>query len=227
MFTFSYKPYAAIIGDIVDSRGLRDRKTTQEKLVGVLNEINDIYSHDISSRFMVTLGDEFQGLLHNGAHIIEALEKIERDLFPVKARFGIGIGEIVTEIKYDSPFGADGSAYYNARKIIDMLKTFEKKKMGPKPNIGVEIESHDEMTMLINSVFSQNTIIKAKITPRQREVINVYLNCGGTQNSAAQILGISQSTVQKALNASGYYTCYHALQSVTKVIEQIMENYNV
>lgn len=47
---------------------------------------------------MITLGDEFQGLLNNPAYAIEIVKYIQRELYPVKLRFGIGIGEISTEI---------------------------------------------------------------------------------------------------------------------------------
>ena len=52
--------YIAIIGDIKDSKKLNDRKKIQEKLQKVLNEVNQKYYEDISSNFMITLGDEFQ-----------------------------------------------------------------------------------------------------------------------------------------------------------------------
>ena len=227
MTSFCFKPYIAIIGDLIDSRRLQDRKTVQEKLTNILNNTNEIYSRDLGSRFMITLGDEFQGLMQNGNHFIEILEKIERDIYPIKIRFGIGVGEITTEIDFSSPFGADGSAYYNARNMIDTLKTIEKRKMKPMLNIGIKIENHDSMTALINSIFSQNTIIKSKWTTRQREIVYAYVKCGGTQDAAAQVLGINQATVQKALQASGYYTSQYALRSVNEVLVQIMENYCV
>ena len=227
MTSFSFKPYVAIIGDLIDSRRLQDRKTVQEKLSNVLNDTNKIYSSDLCSKFMITLGDEFQGLMQKGNHVIDILEKIERDIYPIRVRFGIGVGEITTEIDSSSPFGADGSAYYNARYMIDALKTVKKKKMKPMLNIGIKIENHDSMTALINSIFSQNAIIKSKWTTRQREIVYAYVKCGGTQDAAGKMLGINQSTVQKALQASGYYTSQYALRSVTDVLVQIMENYCV
>ena len=62
-FFFNFNPYIAIIGDIKNSKELEDRKNIQVKLKTVLNEVNEKYKLVISAKFMITLGDEFQGLL--------------------------------------------------------------------------------------------------------------------------------------------------------------------
>ncbi|WP_051926192.1 SatD family protein [Carnobacterium jeotgali] len=58
-------PYAAIIGDIKDSRKIADRKEVQEQFHSILQIINEKYAEDIASNFIITLGDSFQGLLKN------------------------------------------------------------------------------------------------------------------------------------------------------------------
>ncbi|NLE83252.1 MAG: hypothetical protein GX603_01905, partial [Chloroflexi bacterium] len=55
----------AIIGDIIKSKALADRRKTQESLYGVLQQINQRYAEVLASKFTVTLGDEFQGVLTN------------------------------------------------------------------------------------------------------------------------------------------------------------------
>ena len=47
---------------------------------------------------MITLGDEFQGLLKNGSAAVFIIDKIEREMYPIKFRFGLGVGEITTDI---------------------------------------------------------------------------------------------------------------------------------
>ena len=223
MFIYPTGIYIAIIGDIIGSKKLSDRNIIQKQLNETLNNVNIIYNKYISSIFMITLGDEFQGLLKYGSPICEIIDKIERDVYPIELRFGIGVGEITTTIDFNSSLGADGPAYYFARKVINDLKLNEKKKMMPKSSIGIEIENNITATALINSIFSQNTIIKSRWTKRQKEILNVLLNSNGTQNSVALKLGINQSNVQKAIQASGYYTYKHAQQVVDKVLMQISE----
>ncbi|MGB4438298.1 MAG: SatD family protein, partial [Sedimentibacter sp.] len=56
-------PYIAIIGDIVNSKKIDNRNDVQIKLKSLLKRIDEKYTDDIASDFMITLGDEFQGLL--------------------------------------------------------------------------------------------------------------------------------------------------------------------
>ena len=189
--------------------------------------MNNLYKRDISSKFMITLGDEFQGLMHRFSHVMDVLDRIESEMYQIRVRFGIGIGDVTTVINYDSPFGSDGPAYYNARRIVDKLKENEKKKMGSKSNIGIEVEGCDTVSALFNSIFSQNTIIKSKWTKRQREIIRAFIENSFKQSNAAAALGINQSSIHKALQTSGYYTCQLAVQSITDVMELLMEKNDV
>jgi len=222
-----YKPFFAIIGDIIDSKKIQDRLKVQHDMTTVLNLINEKYSQSISSKFMITLGDEFQGLLNRGEYIAEIVDTIEREMHPIGLRFGVGVGSITTKINYDMPVGADGPAYYNARKMIEHLKNSRNKKKEIKTNIGIEIENGFYLSELINSIFSINTIIKSRWTPRQREIINTYIKCDEVQGSTAASLGINQSNVQKALKISGFYEYHRAYKSITKVLSAFEENCNV
>jgi hypothetical protein len=217
---FSYNPLVAIIGDIKGSKKLEDRRVTQKRLKGVLDQINIDYQKDIASKFMITLGDEFQGLLTVGSSAIIIVDRIEREMYPVRLRFGIGVGEITTEININMPLGADGPAYYNARKAIDELKALENKKMVSKSSIRIGIQGYDGISELTNSIFSLLTAIKETWTPRQVEIINSYLKTG-TQIEAARLLNIDQSTVQKALSSSNYYHYRDAIETVAKALSGV------
>ena len=108
---FDYKPLVAIIGDIKSSKQLENRRSVQARFKEVLDSINNEYRDDIASKFMITLGDEFQGLLKNGSAAVFIIDKIEREMYPIKFRFGLGVGEITTDINSNMPLGADGPAY--------------------------------------------------------------------------------------------------------------------
>lgn len=226
-FSFSFTPYIAVIGDIVESKRIKERKAVQQKLGVVLHEINERYTGDVASRFMITLGDEFQGLLQAGTHTMEIIERIERQMHPTRMRFGIGVGEITTDINPELPLGADGSAYYNARKMVNELKAAEKQKMASKLNMKIKIEEYVGISELINTIFSLNTVLKEKWTDRQLEVIDTYLMDAGTQIEVAQRLGIHQSNVQKALSNSNFYTYQRAVDTVTKILSNIKEKHDV
>ena len=53
LFSFSNHTYAAILGDIKDSRKLDTRKQIQKNLNHILNQLNTEYSFDISAKFTI------------------------------------------------------------------------------------------------------------------------------------------------------------------------------
>jgi len=224
---FNYRPFFAIIGDIIESKKIQNRLQVQYDMTTKLNLINEKYAQCISSKFMITLGDEFQGLLNSGEYITEIVDTIEREMHPIGLRFGIGVGSITTNINYDIPVGADGPAYYNARKMVEHLKKSRNKKMEIKSNIGIEVEDGLYLSELINSIFSMSTVIKSRWTSRQREIIKAYIKCDEVQGPAAALLGINQSNVQKALKISGFYEYQRAYKSIERVLSAFKENCDV
>ncbi len=225
---FNFNPYIAIIGDIKKSKQVIDRKSVQLKLKGILSEINQIYSDDVASRFMITLGDEFQGLLRCGDNIMNIINEIESKMYPVEIRFGIGIGEITTDIDEEVPLGADGPAYYNARYAIESLKNSEKKNKKAKSDIMVKLGIENEMAeKMLNTILSLLTVIKNNWTKRQREVVCDYFAYRDSQMKVANRLGINQSSVQKNLSNADYYSFKEAVSTVSSILSEILRRENV
>lgn len=118
--------YVAIIGDIIDSKKIKNRNEVQQKLKHVLSKINPSYDDIIAANFIISLGDEFQGLLCQQEKVFEIVNDIEMNMFPIKIRFGISVGKIDTDILKNNTLEIAGPAYYNARKSISILN--KKKK---------------------------------------------------------------------------------------------------
>ena len=221
-FLINYQPYIAIIGDIKGSKAIKNRKEVQENLAMVLNEINDHYSDDIASRFMITLGDEFQGLLLNGTSVMKIISRIEGRLDPVKLRFGIGVGEITTKINPYMAIGADGPGYHKARAAIEYLKENEKRKQSSVSDIRLEVEGENqEPQMFINTILGLMAALKASWTKRQREIIQDMLEHRDNQTETAKRLNIKQPTVSKVLVTGNYYAYEGAFDTVEKVLGEI------
>ena len=131
--------YYAIIGDIKRSKKIENRCEIQEKLKKILDNVNSIYNNDISAKFLITLGDEFQGLLEITAPILEIIKYIQREIYPIKLRFGVGIGNVSTLINHEAAIGADGPAFYAAREMIDFLREQEKKLKKQAADIQISV----------------------------------------------------------------------------------------
>lgn len=223
LFNFSYKPYIAIIGDIKNSKKIEDRSKIQEQLNRTLDKINQNYKSDISSKFIITLGDEFQGLLENGSNILHIIETIQWDMYPIVIRFGIGVGAVTTDINSAMSIGADGPTYYMARQAIEFLKENEQKNKTYLSNIRVEVdEDTNEVADIINTILSLLTVLKENWTERQREIILDFLKHQDGQEKTAKRLGIVQSTVQRGLKNGNYYSYKEAIDTVNKVFSKII-----
>lgn len=227
-YCFNFNPYIAVIGDIIKSRKIANRNEIQAKLKKTLQKINQKYNDDIASNFMITIGDEFQGLLKNGKNLIKIISEIEIAMLPIQIRFGIGIGKIDTEINKDMPLGADGPAYHNARQMIEELKSRDKKYETNHSNIMICSQgNHAQTDTLLNTILSLCSAIKSKWTPRQIEIISCYIDSDKNQYKAAENLGIRQSSVNKSLNNSNFYTYEKAMDTVSSVLSEIKEQKNV
>lgn len=116
--------YLVLIGDMEDSRHIKDRHEAQNHFKSACNKINKGRKHyGVVSPFMVTLGDEFQGVLMNPHRLWEVIAHLELEMFKIcQFRFSIGFGEISTELSSRSSLGMDGPAFYLAREGIESLR---------------------------------------------------------------------------------------------------------
>lgn len=225
MFDFcNCNSYIAIIGDIKESKNLEERKKVQLKLNAILDRINHEYESFISAKFMITLGDEFQGLLCSGKKVIDIAEEIQREMYPVNIRFGIGFGAITTDINSEMAIGADGPAYYKAREAIQQLKKNEQKSKTQSSDIRVELaDDKHSISVMLNTILTMMVVIKTSWSERQREIIFEFDKHKGSQTECAKRLEISQSSVQRSLTKGNYYAYRQAKETVQNVLEEIGE----
>lgn len=208
------KEYIAIIGDIYDSRLIRNREEVQKRLLRILDSINKRYKKELASEFSISMGDSFQGLLEINAPFMEIIFDIELEFFPVQLRFGIGIGEITTSIDPMNSQLNDGPAYHHAREAIERIEQGEQQYATRKTNILLSDQNDDASDKLINAILALNTAIKSKWSDRQKEIIKTYLNSNENQYDTARTLGIGQSSVSKALKSTNFYTYKSSLEDI-------------
>ena len=207
--------YTVIIGDIVGSKGLTNRKQVQSGFRQILEEMNSKYAKDIASKFTITLGDEFQGLLKRSDHAIRIILEIEKAMNPVKMRFGVGIGEISTAINFEQSSEIDGPAYHRARAMGEYLEANENQHFRPAGNILISSkEENKEIDQLINSLLSVTSVLKLNWTSKQKEIIKNYHLAEENQSKAAERLGIGQSSVSRALSNANYATYQSAMNTI-------------
>jgi hypothetical protein len=183
--------YVAIIGDLIRSREFDDRSHIQTRLEDTLQTISHEYADDIHAKFIITIGDEFQGLVKRTFPLQDFLrlfnESFGKD-FPT--RFGIGLGKIITQLKYEA-IGMDGSSFHHARAALNDAK---------KQSQSIVFKGF-EMNTSINAFYQFVHNIESNWNERQREVIALYRKIGN-QVSVAHKLEITKQSVNDILNAS-------------------------
>lgn len=115
--------YITIIFDIKKSRELSNRNTVQEILIATLKKCNAEFKDIIISPFLITLGDEWQGLLKECADYNKIISFF-RDNLPSNIEFytGVGIGTVTVHNFELTVNQLDGPSFHLARKAIKYAK---------------------------------------------------------------------------------------------------------
>lgn len=179
--------YLALIGDIVDSKVLKNRSHTQQQLEAVCRQLNNGKRAPLVSPFTVTLGDEFQALFSGPASLWQSIFTIEAHMHPVALRFGMGIGDISTRINTESAIGMDGPAFYLAREAIDNLK---------KDNMCYGIKGFREHETLLEHTLNLITHERLSWNKNRLDILSLLLGQEKVSD-IAKALAISEQAVYK------------------------------
>lgn len=114
--------YLTIICDIKNSKKLKNRENVQHKLIDMLKETNKNFEKQIVSPFLITIGDEWQGLMIYPCDYISIINFFNEKLNDIDFYCGIGIGEISIHDFELTVNQLDGPAFYLARKAINIAK---------------------------------------------------------------------------------------------------------
>lgn len=196
--------YLALIGDLKNSRQIAERAQAQKEVQRALAQINETYPSLFASRLTLTLGDEFQALIHPGqGGLMRMMDELEARLLPFPFRVGLGFGGILTDIDSSVSIGADGEAYWRAREAIGYVHANES---------GGKIRTHclgfsAERDELLNALMEASDTLKSGWTALQRQTFSLLTLEGiytpvFDQKKFAASIGISESSLTKRLNAS-------------------------
>ena len=196
--------YIALIGDIIESKKIQDRAQVQQQLLRLMKELNWQYQDYLISPFTVTTGDEFQALFSPNSYMFQIIDQLSVAFSPYEIRFGIGVGEMVTEINKEQSIGSDGPAYWLAREAINHIH--DKNDYGIN-HISVFL-ADEEVTWTVNAMLAPGSFIQSKWTDVHYDVLkqllteNIYDETF-SHKEIARLLGITPSAFNKRIKASG------------------------
>lgn len=196
--------YYALIGDIIGSKRLtpEQRAEAQAKLSAALQQVGTERSEEVAAKFIITLGDEFQGLMHGTGDPVSAALAVLHALRPYEIRIAVGCGDIVTPINREAAIGADGPAFHNARRMIEAMK--------PRHGARLRFALPDADTEdCVNTVSALCDRLLITCTDKQEELVYAMLTSRITgekltQTELARAAGVGQSTVNSQLASAGF-----------------------
>lgn len=117
--------YMTIICDIKNSCQLDNRESVQMQLIRTLKEVNKKYASFIAAPFIITLGDEWQGLMNLQCNYHEIIAFFQDRMSGIKFYTGIGIGEVTISNFELTVNQLDGPSFHKARKAIGLAKQLD------------------------------------------------------------------------------------------------------
>ncbi len=195
--TIRNQPCIALIADMVKSRELprSQRADVQVSFSEFISELNRKYRHAILARFVITLGDEFQGLLSDPTVIPDLMWDLNYKFQPRPLRVGVGFGLIDTPIGRNA-INIDGPALHQARNAIDFAKK-EKLLGGVFSGFG---ETDDSAFNGFARLLQHH---RSRLKRQQRRVMEL-LRQSLTQTAIAEELGVSRQAVSLYARAAGW-----------------------
>ena len=183
-----------MIGDVIASRGIKDREEFRKKLEKACLDINRTFARDIYADFKILKGiDEIEGVLMNIANVYKIMDTMLDELYPQSMRFVIVFDQIDTALKSREVSRMDGPAFH---KASDTIKDLKGSRLMFRLSTGDEILDK-AIAGEINLIF----ILKKGWSSRQRRILREYMKTG-TQEVVAKALDITQQAVSKAMKRS-------------------------
>ncbi|HXZ02499.1 MAG TPA: SatD family protein [Stellaceae bacterium] len=188
--------YISLIGDIVGSRQIPggQRARLQQRFQALIGNLNAKYRQYLASQFIITLGDEFQGLLSKAAPIPDIVWDLEEELQDREFRLGFGIGVLYTPLQ-EYAINLDGPTLHNARAAIDVAKS--------GLELGGVFRGFGKLDTILDGIARMLWFHRSRLTRQQRRIVHL-LRQGMTHTQIAGRLRVSRQAISKQAQASGW-----------------------
>ncbi|MFQ5709773.1 MAG: SatD family protein [bacterium] len=210
--------YVAVIGDLVGSRSLSrpERIEVQERFQESLDRVNGEFKDQIAALFLITAGDETQGILKGPGCCYRVVRQIQLDLAPTRIIFGLGYAPLTTALG-EYAIGADGPAFHRAREALETAKR-ERKAYGKSIEREVLFFSENPARdKLVNALFLALAVIKSHWTEKQSKVLSL-LEQNKTPPVVADFLKMPLSNVSRTVDKTHFREFEYLVESLESLL---------
>ncbi len=200
--------YAALIGDVVDSRKSPNRKELQKCLLVEIRKLNKFAGKAFLSPLALTAGDEVQVVLNEPEKIVDIVVGLSDAVAPETLIFGLGYGALSTEVD-PNVARMDGPCLHRARAALREAQTggmwLAARGFG---------EAEDRIiSSLLNLIFA----VRGRWTSKQRK----YAQAARTkpQKDVAAEFGRVPATVSESLKAAFFSVVLEGEKEARRILE--------
>ncbi|KGN33131.1 hypothetical protein N802_13845 [Knoellia sinensis KCTC 19936] len=193
----------ALIGDVVASRSVKDRRGLHRAVEAALAETNDRVDH--VEPLEITVGDEFQGVYPHLGAALEAALRTRLALRPsAESRYGLGRGATTT---LDKARGIkDGPAWWAAREaIVEVERQAERGALAlvhTAYRLSEDERDDHGVVHAVNAALHCQDHMVGSLSERSGRLLRGLLD-GMTQRELATTEGITPSAVSQRVRADG------------------------
>jgi hypothetical protein len=186
--------YAALIGDLVGSKGLPDRAALQKRLQSQFKSLNrQLGRQSLAAPLAFTAGDEFQALLLRPQAGATIAFELADALHPVRITFGLGWGGLSTALGTDVG-SLDGPCFHRARAAQETASGQGQWLVAS--GFGESIDS------AVSALFLLMDVIRRGWTDKQAQYVRAAR--GQIQKEVAGRFGVSPSVISESLQAASF-----------------------
>ena len=206
---------AAVIGDVVGSRGATDRARLHEHLAAAIAEVNEEFGPSVPLR--ITVGDEYQGIFATIGDALAATLRVRLAMLPeYDVRHGVGWGDV--EVLQEEPRVEDGPGWWAARAAIEWVADAERRAGSRSRRTSYRIGegSRGPDPAAIEAALALRDEMVTGLGARSVSVLRGLL-AGETQRALATRLEITASAVSQRVRGDGLAALVAADESLREV----------
>ena len=206
--------YAVLIADVMESRARADLRSLLGKKLAAISR-RHLNRKLIQLPYCVTAGDEFQTVTRNLPSIPAVIRDLRAAFRPLSLRIGVGFGSVSGRMQ--APVNRlGGEAFQSARKAIENIKTGNLFKFEV---LTAFVSRYEEFDKTINLIYGLHDTLVLKITERQWETIQEFLD-SPTLEQTAKRLKLDDSTVSRNLKRGYYWQLTETVQASGSLIKR-------
>jgi len=203
------KELVVMIGDLVGSTEVDQRRTLQRRLVKAYKDTNLSFKKNLHAPIKITLGDEIAGVVTSPINLYRIATQLLEGIYPHRMRFAFVKGKLTAGLETKDAAIIDGPAFKKAGENIALAKSAKNDFIFDLGN-----PTNDE---ILNSLANLVTEIKHDWTENQRKVAKLYAELKN-QKKVARRMKVSQQNVAKTLKSISWKKVCQAEDTINKIL---------